>query len=141
MTDSAPAPSPELIELFELAINECIKAKRATNFAYPFLILQEPPGGEIVVLVADSTEQSLANARDSVRTTRESVRAYAIAYDGMLRSKAGDPLDAFIVELAERGCSDGFVMFSLYELAGGEIDLIQQSRTVLRRTDPLFAGA
>jgi len=133
-----PAPSPELIELFELAINECVKAKRATNFSYPFLILQEPPGGEIVVLVAESTEQSLANAREAVRTTRDTVRAYAIAYDGMLRSKAGEPLDAFIVELAERGCADGFVMFSLYDLAGGEIDLIQQSRTVLRRTDPLF---
>jgi len=137
---SDATPSPELIELFELAINECIKAKRATNFAYPFLILQEPPGGEIVVLVADSTEQSLANAREQVRTTRATVRAYAIAYDGMLRSKAGDPLDAFIVELAERGCSDGFVMFSLYELHSGEIDLIQQSRTVLRRTDPLFGA-
>jgi hypothetical protein len=131
--------SPGLGELFDLAINECVKAKRATNFAFPFLILQEPPGGEIIVLVADSTAASLANARETVRAARSTVRAYAIAYDGLLRSKTGEPLEAFIVELAERGCADGFVMFHLYERVAGEIDLIQQERTVLRRTDPLFA--
>lgn len=130
-------PSPELGELFDLAINECVKAKRTGTF-FPFLVLQEPPGGEIIVLAADSTEASLANGRETVRTARSTVRAYAIAYDGMLRSKTGEPLDAFIVELAERGCADGFVMFHLYKLAGDEIDLIQQTRTVLRRTDPLF---
>ena len=133
-----PEPSLALAELFDLAINECVKAKRSGTFQFPFLVLQEPPGGEIVVLVADSTEAALADGRDAVRGARATVRAYAIAYDGMLRSKTGAPLDAFIVELAERGCPDGFVMFSLYERAGDEIDLIQQTRTILRRTDPLF---
>jgi hypothetical protein len=135
---AAPAISVELRDLFDLAINECVKAKRTGNFQFPFLVLQEPPGGEIIVLVADSTEASLANGRDTVRSARPTVRAYAIAYDGMLRSKSGEPLDAFIVELAERGGGDGFVMFSLYERDGDEIDLIEQTRTVLRRTDPLF---
>jgi hypothetical protein len=135
----APSPSPELTQLFELAINECVKAKRAGTLAFPLLILQEPPGGEIIVLVADTTERSLASGRETVRGARPTVRAYAIAYDGMLRSVSGEPLDAFIVELAERGCVDGFVMFHLYETTGGEIDLIEQTRAVLRRTDPLFA--
>jgi hypothetical protein len=131
--------SAELTELFDLAINECVRAKRANNFAYPLLILQEPPGGEVVVLVGDSTEAALASGRDTVRGAPASVRAYALAYDGRLRSKTGAPLDAFIVELAERGTADGFVMFHLYELADGEVDLIQQTRTVLRRVDPLFS--
>jgi hypothetical protein len=133
-----PEISAELRALFDLAINECVKAKRSGTFTAPFLVLQEPPGGEIIVLAGDSTEASLANGREMVRTARSTVRAYAMAYDGLLRSKTGEPLDAFIVELGERGCADSFVMFHLYELAGDEIDLIQQTRTVLRRTDPLF---
>jgi hypothetical protein len=132
------AISAELVELFDLAINECVKAKRAGTLKSPFLVLQEPPGGEILVLAGASTEASLESGRQAVRAARSTVRAYAIAYDGLLRSKTGEPLDAFIVELGERGCADGFVMFHLYELAGDEIDLIQQARTVLRRTDPLF---
>jgi hypothetical protein len=138
MTEPAAAPSSELSELFDLAINECVKAKRTGSFRFPFLVLQEPPGGEIIVLTAESTEAALASGRDAIRSARATVRAYALAYDGMLRSKSGEPLDAFIVELAERGCADGFVMFSLYERAGEDIDLIQQTRTILRRTDPLF---
>ena len=137
---SAPSEaSAELTELFDLAINECVKAKRANNFASPILILQEPPGGEIIVLVAESTEASIARARETVRAARPTVRAYAIAYDGLLRSKTGEPLDAFIVELAERGGGDGLVMFHLYQLVGDDVDLIHQTRTVLRRTEALFA--
>jgi len=132
------AVSGELVELFDLAINECVKAKRAGTLRFPFLVLQEPPGGEIIVLSGASTEAALEAGRQTIRTARSTVRAYAIAYDGLLRSKTGEPLDAFIVELAERGGADGFVMFHLYEVAGDEIDLIQQTRTVLRRTDPLF---
>lgn len=124
-------------DLFDLAINECVKARR-NHTMQPFLVLQEGAGGEIIVLAADSTEAAIATAHDRIRAAASTVRAYAIAYESQLRYETGEPLPAFLVEVGERDCADGFVMFHLYEWVEGEVDLVQHDVRVLRRTDPRF---
>lgn len=136
MTDEL-AISAELGELFDLAINECVKARR-NHAMHPFLVLQEPPGGEIIVLDAASTDEAMANAHATIRAAASTVRAYAIAYDGTIHYDTGEPIPAFIVELAERGAADGFVMFHYYQWFEGELDLVEHPSRVLRRTPSWF---
>jgi hypothetical protein len=133
----AGEPSRELSDLFDLAINECVKARR-NHAMHPFLVLQEGEGGQIIELAAESIEASIARADDTIRRAAATVRAYAIAYESQLRYDTGEPLPAFLVEVGERSCGDGFVMFHLYEWIDGEIDLVQHSSRVLRRTKPRF---
>ena len=137
MTDERHV-SAELSDLFDLAINECVKARRS-HAMHPFLVLQVPPGGEIISLPADSTDALIARANELIRAAGSGVRAYAIAYDSTLRYDTGEPIPAFIVELAERGCPDGFVMFHHYEWIDGELDLIQHPTRILQRADLRFA--
>jgi hypothetical protein len=130
-------PSPALSDLFDLAVNECTKAKRNHALA-PFVALQEPAGGRIVELVAESNEAAVAKAQAVIEDAGDTIRAYAIAYDGVVQYETGEPIAAFIVELAERGGADGVVMFQRYEWVDGDVDLIHEPHRVLRPTSPRF---
>ncbi len=132
-----------LSALLDTAIDECIRAKNATDFTFPFLLMTGPQEKSLTVLVSDADnpgQRALADARETVRAKAVELDAYVIAYDGMLKAKDGRNLLAFILECGEKPQAEGFVFFQRYDLdEAGKLVLVFGAGSFLRRTEQLLA--
>ena len=134
--------TPTLKAMTDTAIDECIKAKRATDFQFPFLLLSGVEGKSITVLVNDATnpaERAVLDAREQVRSNASTLDAYLLAYDGLVKAKDGSNLEAFILECGEKPQAEAFVFFQRYERdEKGALILVFGSGGFMRRTEQLL---
>lgn len=112
--------SDELLDLVSQAVEESLETMRLRLEFKPFLLLITKEGRVLQRFLSYDASQALEQAHQAVAGIGRDVRAYAIAYDGVLTVDEADR-DAILIEAGERDQPNAWVFAQFYAAPSGDL--------------------